>query len=44
MKKIKNNVQNEIRKVWKSNNFDPSGSYTGNNTLGKMPIQDQDDL
>lgn len=44
MKKNLQKLQNEIRKVWKSNKFDPNGSYTGNDTLAKIPIQDQDDL
>ena len=34
----------EIEKIWKSNNFDPNGSYVGNEVDGFKPVQDQDDL
>jgi hypothetical protein len=34
----------EIMEVFKSDEFDPQGSYTGNPSDGEKPVQDADDL
>ena len=42
-KEIKETTE-KIKKIWKSNKYDPNGSYTGNSNDKSKPLQDQDDL
>ena len=49
MKKNKNKIKknpdiNEIKEIWRENEFDPNGSYVGVGESGENPIQDADDL
>ena len=34
----------DVKKLMRSDKFDPNGSYTGTSADGGKPIQDQDDL
>ena len=45
IKKIsKKSKENSLENVWKVDNFDPFGSYTGTSEGEEMPVQDADDL
>ena len=37
-------TENKLKDIWKVDNFDPFGSYTGTSEGEEMPVQDADDL
>ena len=36
--------EKKIEEIWGNDKFDPNGSYIGNATIDKNPVQDADDL